>query len=313
VCIPSMTPDQGFVANARYRNRRNPLTDAFLNYYDGRTSTVSARLTENATGIKLAVCMPIFSPRGSKIKHSSLDHKLMKGGYMKRLSFYFIIAVVLMLLLCATTADEVYAQPAFRLSPTSGIACVTIEGTGFDYYVDQVTILWDGSSVPAVVDSWSYTVTLPTAVITRYAFTAIISVPTQTVPGRHTIRAQYSLGYEGEMGTGASGDLPFDVVNVTGPPGPEGPQGPAGEQGPPGEQGEAGAQGPQGVEGPQGPEGPEGPEGPAGPEGPQGPPGEQGPEGTTSAPSGVGIAALLLALLALGLMIAGKVKKWVFE
>ena len=148
---------------------------------------------------------------------------------MKRLSLYFVIAVVLMLLLCATTADKVYAQqPAFTLSPTSGIACVTIEGTGFDYYVDQVTILWDGSIVPAVVDTWSYTITLPTAVITRYAFTAIISVATQTVPGRHIIRAQYSLGYEGEMGTGASGDVPFDVVNVTGPAAPEGPQGPAG-------------------------------------------------------------------------------------
>ena len=151
---------------------------------------------------------------------------------MKRLGLYFVIAVVLMLLLSATTADEVYAQqPAFRLSPTSGIASVTIEGTGFDYYVDQVTILWDGSSVPALVDTWSYTITLPTAIITRYAFTAMISVATQTVPGRHTIKAQYFLGYQGEMGAGESGDLPFDVVDVTGPPGPPGPQGLPGEQG----------------------------------------------------------------------------------
>jgi len=209
----------------------------------------------------------------------------MKGGHIKRLSLYFVIAAVLTLSLCAATADKVHAQqPTFSLSPTSGIACVTIEGTGFAGYLDNVTISWDGSNIPALVDTWSYSVTTPTAIITEYAFTAIISVPTQTAPGTHTIKAYYSYDiYDGQPVAGESPALYFYVVDVTGPAGPEGP------------------------------EGPEGPAGPEGPEGPQGPQGEECPECPTGATPGIGIAALLLALIALGMMIAGKVKKWVFE
>jgi len=55
--------------------------------------------------------------------------------------------------------------------------------------------------------------------------------------------------------------------------------------------------------GPQGPLGEQGPAGEQGPLGEQGPPGEQGPAGSIS------IAAVVLALIALGLTLLGRIKK----
>jgi len=71
---------------------------------------------------------------------------------------------------------------------------------------------------------------------------------------------------------GAEAGAVFEVVDMTGPQGLPGGQGSRGEQGPPGEQGS---------------------------------PGEPGPAG------GISIAAVVLALIALGLTLLGRIKKWV--
>lgn len=180
---------------------------------------------------------------------------------MKRLSLAVVLALVVVFSLTATTGDEVYAQgPSIKLTPESGFAAVTIEGTGFiktgEVY-GIVTITFGGVAVP----------TYPSPVRVDYGnFVAIITVPQQVAPGVYLVTAT-GFSEAGSPTTEQATDY-FTVEDMTGPPGPPGPQGP---------------------------------------------PGEQGPEGTTSATSGVGIAALLLALIALGLMIASKVKKWVFE
>ena len=105
-------------------------------------------------------------------------------------------------------------------------------------------------------------------------FTAIISVPTQTDPGEHIVIARDQEGAE----AGAV----FEVVDMTGPQGLPGGQGSPGEQGPRGEQ-----------------------------PGEQGPPGEQGSPGEPGPAGGISIAAVVLALIALGLTLLGRIKKWV--
>jgi hypothetical protein len=235
-----------------------------------------------------------------------------------RLSLSVALALILLFSLMATIANGVYAQAAsITLYPTSGFSTVTVQGFGFNAY-SGVKIYWDGAEIPSVL-----------SIEGQNEFTAIISVPTQASPGSHIVKA--------EDGYGETDSKPFYVIDITGPPGPVGPQGPAGPEGPPGPEGPAGPEGESGPEGPAGPEGesgvfgsvgsegPPGEQGPAGekgeqgepgpqaPQGERGPPGEQGPEGSSGSATGVSIAALLLALLVLGLMVARRAMKWILD
>ena len=205
---------------------------------------------------------------------------------MRRLSFFVILTLLLTLVLAGTTADEVYSQaraPArITLSPTSGFSVITVAGTGF--YGGEITIYWDDDIIPTVPSPLHGS-------DTQYGeFTAIISVPTQTVPGEHTVTA---VDREDTVA-----DAVFIVVDMTGPQGTPGEPGLPGdsESGPPGEPGPAGERGPAGLQGLPGPPGP------------PGPPGEAGSGGGTS---GVSIVAIILAVVALGLTLLGRVKKWV--
>jgi len=211
---------------------------------------------------------------------------------MKRLSFLVILTLLLTLVLTVVATDQVYSQAGasarISLSPTSGFSAITVTGTGF--YGGQVFIHWDNDPDPLP--------TVPSPLYgsdTQYGtFTAIISVPTQTEPGEHTVTA---VDREGTIA-----DAVFTVIDMTGP------QGLPGTRGEPGPAGADGAQGPPGAPGIPGEPGPMGKTGPAGEQGPpggQGPPGEPGPAG------GIGIVALIVALIALGLSLFGRIKKWV--
>lgn len=193
---------------------------------------------------------------------------------MKRLSFLVTLTLLLTLAMVGVTAHEVYSQRAsITLSPTFGFSAITVTLSGF--YGGEITIYWDGERIPTVPSPlYSYDTQ-------EGEFTAIISVPTQTEPGEYTVMAR---DQEGSRATAI-----FEVIDMTGPPGEPGPPG---EQGPPGEP-TAGEQGPPGEPGPPGP------------------PGETGPPGEPGPGAGMSIVAIVLALIALGLTVFGKIKKWV--
>jgi len=88
-----------------------------------------------------------------------------------------------------------------------------------------MTISWDGTTIP----------TVPNEVTTdaNGSFTVLISVPTQTIPGAHTVNATDE--------TGNWNTAIFTVTDVTGPQGPKGETGQQGLQGPEGPQGPAGS------------------------------------------------------------------------
>ncbi len=194
---------------------------------------------------------------------------------MKRLSFFATLALLLTLVLVGTTANEAYSQaPRITLSPTSGFSTVTVSGTGF--FGGQITIYWDGDPIPTVPSPlYGYDTQAG-------GFTAIITVPAQTTPGEHDV------GAIDQERTAASAT--FTVIDMTGPQGLPGERGPAGEPG---------------SSGPPGKPGPTGELGPPGPPGETGSPGEAGPGG------GISIVAIILALIALGLQVVGRIKKWV--
>jgi len=172
--------------------------------------------------------------------------------------------------------DEVniynYAIPPPRnivLSPYTGFASTTILGSGFSNS-SRVTITWDGTTIPSV----------PGSVLTDTtgSFAALISVPTQTAAGAHTVNAT------DESGNWATAT--FTVVDMTGPQGP------------------AGLQGQQGPKGDTGPQGSTGPQGPKGDTGTAGPPGSAGVLGETQLvliafPTAASIVALCIAVVAL--------------
>lgn len=134
---------------------------------------------------------------------------------------------------------------AVNVIPDSGFASTTVVGSGFSNN-SKVTITWDGTTIPSI----------PSPVTTDATgnFTALISVPTQTAPGVHTVNA-----------TDESGDwttATFTVVDMTGPQGPvglQGQQGPKGEKGDKGDTGLQGSTGPQGLKGDKGDTGLQGP------------------------------------------------------
>jgi hypothetical protein len=221
---------------------------------------------------------------------------------MKRAISFVVVPLVVSLVMLMVTATEVIGASAITLSPSSGFSAITVTGAGF---FGTVTIYWDDVPVP----------TVPLTVVPdpNGNFSAIISVTTQTVPGRHTVKATSMQQTTPPVGTGQpmtttytyTASAIFEVVDMTGPEGPEGPAGPAGENG------ARGLTGPTGAQGPAGEPGTQGPQGEPGPQGPQGEPGEQGASGVAVAGVTMSIVALILALVALGLMVLGKVKKWI--
>jgi hypothetical protein len=243
---------------------------------------------------------------------------------MKKLSFLTGAILLLAIVLLAIPADTVIAQtPAITLSPDTGFSAVSVAGTGYppDY---TVSITWDGQDIPFYSNT--------SLVSGAGKFTVIIVVPTQATPGFHTVRATATY-----LGDTEWAETTFDVVDMTGPAGPQGSIGPPGENGQPGEEGPPGEKGPPGEEGPpslvQGPpgisglkglpgeEGPQGEPGPQGEQGPQGlqgfrgPQGEPGPQGETG-PSGqqgpageLSVAAIIMSVGALGWGLFGFIKK----
>jgi len=199
---------------------------------------------------------------------------------MRKLSFLVILTLLLTLVLVGATTDEAYSQAraSITLTPESGCCSIIISGEGF--FGGEISIYWEEDHIPTVPSP------LYASDTKEGSFTAIISVPTQTEPGEYVITALDEEGF--------SASATFTVIDMTGPPGPAsevpGPPGPPGEEGPPGEPGPAGELGPQG---------------PAGEQGPQGPAGEPGPG------AGMSIVAIVLALIALGLTIFGRIKKWI--
>jgi hypothetical protein len=202
---------------------------------------------------------------------------------MKRLRFRVVTALLISLVLLGATAQAAYSQiqPSITLSPESGFSAVTVVGRGFQG--GEISIYWDTEQIPTVPSPlYGYE--------TQFGgFTAIISVPTQTEPGEYEIIAMDQEG--------ADASAMFTVIDMTGPEGLPGEPGPAGE---------SGSSGGSGSQGPPGEPGPPGPSGQMGPPGETGPPGEPGP-----AAGGVSIVAIILALVALGFAILGRVKKWV--
>ncbi len=164
-----------------------------------------------------------------------------------------------------------FPSPIITLMPSTGFSSTTIAGLGFANN-SRVTITWDDRVIP----------TVPSPIIADATgdFTTIISVPTQTAPGVHTINAT------DESGNWATAT--FTVIDMIGP------------QGPKGDKGDTGDQGPTGPQGPQGPEGENGTQGPAGPQGIQGPPGEiQQLLIIITLPTVASIAAICVAIIAL--------------
>ncbi len=212
-----------------------------------------------------------------------------------------VCILTLVIALVVGTTGGVSAQaPVITLTPSSGFATVGIQGENFSGPWD-ITVYWDGAEVPHVSSARQET-----------EFNAIIAVPTQTSPGFHQITVTDTYG--------DSATAYFDVIDMTGPQGPAGPQGEQGQPGPQGEQGPQGEPGPIGPAGPQGPageaaaQGEQGPEGPPGPQGERGPQGEQGPPGPTGASgAGFGIAALIIAIVALLLTLGGRLKKYLWD
>jgi len=220
---------------------------------------------------------------------------------MKKAISFIALPLMISLVMLFVTA-EVVGAAGITLTPSSGFSALTVQGTGF---FGTVTIYWDETAIP----------TVPMAVIPDPSgnFTAIISVPTQTAPGTHTVKATSSQTVPSTLPTGQptsstityTASAPFRVVDMTGPQGLQGPAGPAGETGARGITGAAGAQGPQGEPGPQGPQGE------PGPQGPQGESGTAGVSGVATAGLSMSILALILAIVALAFMVLGKLKKWI--
>lgn len=131
--------------------------------------------------------------------------------------------------------EEFSIQSMLALTPSIGFASTTVVGSGFSND-SKITINWDGTTIPSIPSNATTDAT--------GSFTVLISVPTQTSPGSHTVNV-----------TDESGDwatATFTVVDMTGP------QGSAGLQGQQGPKGDTGPQGPKGDTGATGPIGPAG-------------------------------------------------------
>jgi hypothetical protein len=211
-----------------------------------------------------------------------------------------IFMVVIAALLIGMTIFGFGAVPAqaagLTLTPDAGISAITVTGIGF---TGTVTFYWDKIEIPTVpITIYAYE---------KQPFTVIISVPTQTEPGYHTVMAS-CLSATGAGTITASAR--FLVEDMTGPQGTPGPQGPPGTAvtgpGSVGAQGVPGIQGLPGIPGEKGETGLQGPPGAPGAKGEKGDPGPVGTAGTV-----LSIVAIVLSLLTIGLLILGKLKKWI--
>jgi hypothetical protein len=200
---------------------------------------------------------------------------------------------LILLLVCIPVLS--FATPvsaaSLTLTPENGFAALTIYGSGF-YSGSLITIYWDKAAIP--------TVPMNVYATEKGEFTAIISVPTQDVPGFHTVTAS-GISAAGAGTTSASAR--FEVLDMTGL---QGPIGPSGQTGPAGSSGVTGLQGDKGPQGPAGTPGPAGLKGETGPAGPPGPPGPVGTAGTI-----FGIIALVISLILVVLLLIGRIKKWI--
>ena len=198
---------------------------------------------------------------------------------MKRLSLLVALTLLLTVVLVGVNANKAYSQTraSITLTPESGSSAIIISGEGF--FGGEIFIYWEDEQIP----------TVPSPLYTRDtqdgSFTAIVIVPSDTPVGEYVITAVDQEGFHDEA--------VFTVIAISGPPGPAGEPGPAGPAGP------------------EGPEGPTGEPGLIGPTGAQGPPGEPGPQGDTGPGAGMSIVAIILALIALGITLFGKIKKWI--
>lgn len=131
-----------------------------------------------------------------------------------------------------SVTEEFSIQNTLALTPSIGFASTTVVGSGFSNN-SKITINWDGTTIPSIPSSATTDAT--------GSFTVLISVPTQTSPGSHTVNVT------DESGNWATAT--FTVVDMTGPQGPAGLQG---QQGPKGDTGPQGSTGPQGLKGDKG-------------------------------------------------------------
>lgn len=118
----------------------------------------------------------------------------------------------------------VVPAPNIALTPEAGFASTTVSGSGFSNNL-RVTMTWDGTAIPSIPYN------LSSDAIGNFA--ALVSIPTQTALGVHTLNAT------DESGNWATAT--FTVVDMKGPQGPTGNKGDTGEtglQGPPGSLGE---------------------------------------------------------------------------
>jgi hypothetical protein len=202
------------------------------------------------------------------------------------------IWLLAILSICCLTAAAMVAVPALSqtagvtitLTPASGFAATTVSGNAF---LGEVSIYWAGVKVPTTPIH-----VIPTSVgataVTPGPFTAIVNVPAGTKPGQYVIRAEDPRGVEAEA--------TFTVVDLSGPPGIAGPKGDTGPAGPAGSAGSIG---------------PPGPAGPVGPVGKPGPAGATGEAGAAASTPIIGYIAIIVVIIALGLVLVGRVKKWI--
>ena len=196
---------------------------------------------------------------------------------MKRLSLLLVALLIIAFTLAGTSPSKVYSQvrgEEISLYPRSGFSALTVSGEGF--FGGEISIYWDGTRIPTVPSP------LYSSDTQDGSFTAIITVLTPDEPGEHEITARDQEGFHASA--------VFTVIDMTGPAGEAGVPGPAGDTGP---------------------AGPAGRPGPAGEPGPIGPPGDTGPAGEAGPGGGISIVAIILSLIAIGLVLVGKIKKWV--
>jgi hypothetical protein len=230
--------------------------------------------------------------------------------------------VLFMVLILGLTAVPVGAVGVITLTPSSGFAATMISGSGFTTF-GQVQIYWDGvaTPLPTIPQQIFISANSPT-------FTALIAIPTPLTVGAHSVMTRVVAATGGPAETAVA---TFTVVDMKGDMGPAGPAGAIGPAGP------AGATGPIGTAGATGPPGPAGATGPAGPAGTSAASvrsidravnnGDgtftlfftdgssfttenlRGPSGAAGATGGLSITAIILALIALGWMLFGFLKK----
>ncbi len=222
---------------------------------------------------------------------------------MKRLMYIPIMLLLAVSLLLAST-ESVYAQEPVTLYPQSGVGSVIIQGSGF-MGGSSIEILWDGNPIPTVPSPIE---TGPWGTELEGTFVAIITIPTDAIPGSHTITVNGTAPDE----TSVSLDATFELLSIVGPAGPEGSEGDRGPRGLPGPAGPSGPTGSSGEQGPAGEPGTVGPPGPAGAQGAPGPAGEQGLAGESGPAGPISITAIVLAVIAIALILMGKIKKLIF-